>query len=79
MPTVPEADELSPYEIFHEDPLMFLNVLDLLESKTLWPVVLIDLASPLDQIYMCCVSWLGKHCELPDLPKDLRIRCQSPD
>ena len=32
VPTVPEAEELSPYEIFHDAPLVALYVLDLVGS-----------------------------------------------
>ncbi len=48
MPTVPDAEELSPSEIFQEEPWVFLNVLDFDGSKTLCPVVLVDLGNSVD-------------------------------
>ncbi len=37
VPTVPEAEDASPYEIFQVEPLWFWNVLDLAGSKLVWP------------------------------------------
>jgi hypothetical protein len=39
VPTDPEAEEESPYEIFQVSPLEDLNVLDFEESKMVWPVL----------------------------------------
>ena len=49
VPTVPDAEELSPYEIFHEEPWVFLKVVDFEESKTVCPVVLVEDGSSVDQ------------------------------
>jgi hypothetical protein len=55
VPTVPEAEEESPYEIFHEEPELALNVLDLLESKITcpedFPWLWIEELSSVDQTY----------------------------
>jgi hypothetical protein len=37
MPTVPEAEDESPYEICQLDPLWFLKVDDLEGLKMVWP------------------------------------------
>jgi hypothetical protein len=39
VPTVPEAEEPSPYEIFQVEPLDVLKVEDLLESKMVCPLL----------------------------------------
>jgi len=56
VPTVPEAEELSPYEICQLDPALFLNVLDLVGSKMVWlPAEVVLFGSSVDHIY-CFVS-----------------------
>lgn len=51
VPTVPDAEELSPYEIFQEDPEVALNVLECLGSKMVWPLAEDTLeGSSVDQI-----------------------------
>jgi len=49
VPTVPEAEEPSPYVICHVEPGEFWKVLDLEGSKTVWPVVGVELGSSVDQ------------------------------
>jgi hypothetical protein len=53
VPTVPEADDESPYEIFHVDPFCVLNVEDLEGSKIVCPVPWdwVDAGSSVDQTY----------------------------
>jgi hypothetical protein len=54
VPTVPEAEEPSPYEIFQVEPLMALNVEDLVESNIVCPLpwLWIDWDSSVDQTYI---------------------------
>lgn len=50
VPTSPEAEELSPYEIFHCEPVEALKVDDLEGSKIVWPeVLLIESDNSVDQ------------------------------
>jgi hypothetical protein len=38
VPTVPDADDESPYWICQVEPELFLNVLDFEELKMVWPL-----------------------------------------
>ena len=77
VPTVPEAEELSPYEIFQLEPAVFLNVLDFFGSKIVWlPLEVVLLGSSVDQIYRD-VSF-HMHAMLREYtPRDQLIQCQS--
>lgn len=61
VPTVPEADEESPYEIFHVEPVDFLNVEDFFGSKMVWPVApeIVALGRDVDHT---CEDWLVLRC-----------------
>lgn len=52
VPTVPEAEDESPYEIFQVEPLWFWNVLELAGLKMVCPVpywLVMEEGSSLDQ------------------------------
>lgn len=63
VPTVPEAEEESPYEICHLEDLEALKVDDFVGSKIVCPVALevVDLGSCVDQTYFATLALVVYH------------------
>lgn len=62
VPTVPEAEEESPYEICHLELLAALKVEDFVGSKIVCPVALevVALGSSVDQTYFAMLAFVVK-------------------
>lgn len=62
VPTVPEAEEESPYEICHLELLAALKVEDFFGSKIVWPVALevVAVGSSVDQTYLCMLAFAAE-------------------
>lgn len=79
VPTVPEAEEPSPYEIFQDEPEEFWNVLDWVGSKMVWLVP--DVVAEGSSVDQSCTTVSAGFVKVGNeawyVPRDRLIQCRS--